>query len=132
MKTKLTTILSAAIGLFALSTTILAHHGGAVYLTQNPKTLKGTVTEFAWSNPHVQIYFDVRDEKGKIVHWACETISPGKLARGSGWTKSSLKPGDEITITLQPAKTGAPVGNLVKIVFADGKELTPTEKPPEY
>ena len=132
MKRKLTIILSAVIGILIVSTTILAHHGGAVYLTQNPVTLKGTVTDFAWANPHVQIYFDAKDEKGKVVHWACETISPGKLARGSGWTKNSLKPGDEITITLQPAKTGAPVGNLTKIVLADGKVLTPSERPPEY
>ena len=114
--------------IFAL---LLAHHGGAVF-EQNPKTLKGMVTEFAWTNPHVQIYLDVKDAKGSVVHWAVETISPGKLARGSGWKKNSLKPGDEITITLQQAKTGAPVGNLRKIVLADGKVLTPTETAPEY
>ena len=110
---------------------VLGHHGGAVYDTARPITLKGTITEFAWTNPHVQIYLDVKTEKG-LVHWAVETISAGKLARGSGWTKNSLKAGDEITITLQPAKTGAPVGNLTKIVLANGKELNPVEAPPEY
>ena len=112
-------------------TLLLAHHGGAVFQAES-KTLKGTVTEFTWANPHVQIYFDVKDEKGNVVHWACETISPGKLVRGSGWKKTSLKAGDQITITLQQAKTGAPVGNLRKIVLADGTTLSPTENAPEY
>ena len=100
----------------------LAHHGNAAYDLANPITLKGTVTEFVWSNPHVQIYFDVKDDKGKVVHWASETVSPGLLAR-AGWTKTELKPGDEITITLGPAKNGAPIGYALKIVLANGKEL---------
>lgn len=104
---------------------LLAHHGGLVYDIQNPITLKGKVTDFTWTNPHVQIYFDVADEKGNVVNWACEASTPGRLARESGWTKNSLKPGDEITIALRPAKTGAPVGLLVKIVLADGKVLMP-------
>jgi hypothetical protein len=105
-----------------LSGPAFAHHGNAAYDLENPITLKGTVTEFAWSNPHVQIYFDVKDAKGKVVHWACETVSPGMLSR-LGWTKSELKPGDEITITLGPAKSGAPVGFALKIVLANSKVL---------
>lgn len=108
-----------------------AHHGGAIYDTKNPVTLKGTVTDFEWSNPHVQIYFDVKDDKGAVVHWACETLSPGKLARGSGWTKDSLKAGDQITITLSPAKAGTAVGGLRKIVLSDGRVLVPQELAPE-
>jgi hypothetical protein len=99
-----------------------AHHGNSAYDLDKPISLKGTVTEFAWSNPHVQIYFDVTDDKGKIVHWANETVSPGMLAR-SGWTKDELKPGDRITVTLGPAKNGSPVGYALKIVLANGKEL---------
>ncbi|SRR5579871_1864042 len=100
----------------------LAHHGNAAYDLDKPVTLKGTVTEFAWSNPHVQIYFDVKDGKGKVVHWASETVSPGMLAR-RGWNKGELKPGDKITITVGPAKSGAPIGYALKIVLSDGKEL---------
>jgi hypothetical protein len=70
----------------------------------------------------VQIYFDAKDNKGKLVHWAAETVSPGMLARG-GWSKTELKPGDEITITVGPAKSGAPVGYALKVVLANGKEL---------
>ena len=81
--------------------------------------MKGTVTEFEWANPHVQVYFDVKDDKGTVVHWACESLSPGKLAR-NGWSREALKPGDAITITLLPSRSGAPVGNLVKVVLANG------------
>ena len=108
--------------LLIFSGAALAHHGNAAYDLDNPITLKGTVTEFVWSNPHVQIYFDVKDAKGKVVHWASETVSPGLLSR-SGWSKTELKPGDEITITLGPAKSGAPVGFALKIVLANGKIL---------
>lgn len=111
-----------AVGLLISSGPALAHHGNAAYDLENPITLKGTVTEFAWSNPHVQIYFDVKDDKGKLVHWASETVSPGLLSR-AGWTKTELKPGDEITITLGPAKNGAPVGYALKILLANGTEL---------
>jgi Family of unknown function (DUF6152) len=108
--------------LLALAAPASAHHGNAAYDLANPITLKGAVTEFAWSNPHVQIYFDAKDNKGKLVHWAAETVSPGMLARG-GWSKTELKPGDEITITVGPAKSGAPVGYALKVVLANGKEL---------
>lgn len=131
MKTKLMLTLGVVTGLLMVSRPILAHHGGAVYDAQNPITLKGTVTDFAWANPHVQIFFDVKEEKGNIVHWACEALPPGRLTRGSGWTKNSLKPGDEVTITLSPAKTGAPVGSLRKVVLADGKVLTNTDPAPQ-
>ena len=99
-----------------------AHHGNSAYDESKPITLKGVVTEFDWVNPHAQIYFDVKDEKGHVAHWGCETLSPGKLMR-AGWNKDSVKAGDQITITLVAAKTGAPVGFLQKLVFADGREL---------
>jgi hypothetical protein len=115
-------IVSLASASLMLSVPMIAHHGNAAYDLENPITLKGTVTEFAWSNPHVQIYFDVKDDKGKIVHWASETVSPGMLIR-AGWSKNELSPGDQITITLGPAKNGSLVGYALKIVLANGKEL---------
>jgi len=114
---------SCAISLYAS-----AHHGTAAYDMDHPIALKGRVTEFIWANPHAQIYFDVKDAKGNLVHWSCETLSPGKLVR-SGWSKDSLKAGDQATITVMPAKNGSPVGFLTKLAFADGRELALDEKP---
>ena len=112
----------AAAALFMISSPLRAHHGNAAYDTDNPITIKGTVTEFAWTNPHVQIYLDVKDDKGKVVHWSVETYSPGKLVR-AGWTKDAVKAGDLVTIVLIPAKSSAPVGFLHKLVLPSGKEL---------
>src|ERR1700681_3466470 len=118
MKNGLSIICFVVVGLLAVSVPTFAHHGGAIYDTKNPLTMKATITDFQFVNPHVQIYFDAKDDKGNVVHWACETISPGKLVRGSGWSREVLKPGDQVTITLNPAKAGTPVGNLKKVVFA--------------
>jgi hypothetical protein len=122
MKSHRLNFLIAAAALFMISNPVWAHHGNAAYDTDHPITIKGTVTEFAWTNPHVQIYLDVKDDKGKIVHWSVETFSPGKLVR-AGWTKDDVKAGDAVTIVLIPAKSGAPVGFLHKLVLPDGKEL---------
>jgi hypothetical protein len=99
-----------------------AHHGNAAYDDKNPITIKGTVTEFDWVNPHAQIYLDVKDDKGSVVRWSVETYSPGKLVR-AGWTKDIVKVGDQVSINLIPAKNGAPVGFLHKLVLPSGKEL---------
>ena len=115
--------LVAAAVLLLVGIPFWAHHGNASYDNDNPITIKGTVTEYAWTNPHVQIYLDVKDDKGKLVHWSVETYSPGKLVR-AGWTKDSVKAGDVVSVTLIPAKSGAPVGFLHKLVLPDGKELT--------
>ena len=117
--------------ILAIGTPLYAHHGtGTAYDSTKVLTFKGTVTEFAWANPHVQIYFDVKDGSGKVAHWAVETVSPGKLIR-SGWTREEVKPGDQVTITLNPSKVGAPIGNLKKLVLPNGKVLT-TDETPHY
>jgi len=107
---------------------VSAHHGNAAYDEKNPITIKGTVTEFAWTNPHCQVYLDVKDEKGNIVHWSVESLSPGKLLR-AGWTRDGVKVGDQLAITLEAAKSGAPVGFLLKLAFADGRTLGISEQP---
>ena len=104
MKSRFIVLIVLFAGLVTMCGPAFAHHGGAVYDTKNPLALKGTITAFDFVNPHVQIYFDVKNDKGEIVHWACETISPGKLVRGSGWSKDVLKPGDQVTVVLAPAK----------------------------
>lgn len=111
-----------AVALLAAPGTMFGHHGNAAYDLAKPITLKATVTEFAWSNPHVQIYFDAKDGNGRIVHWASETVSPGLLSR-AGWSKNDLKPGDQITITVAPSKNGAPVGYALRIILPNRKEM---------
>lgn len=106
-----------------------AHHGNAAYDETKQVTLHGTVTEFDFVNPHVQIYFDAKNSNGSVVHWGCETLSPGKLTR-AGWTRDAVKPGDKVTITLFAAKDGAPVGLLQKLTFDEtGKQLGTQEQP---
>ena len=110
-----------------------AHHGNSAYDETARVPIKGTVTEFVWTNPHSQIYVDVKDKNGSVVHWAIETNSPGILTR-AGWTRRSIKVGDEITVILCPAKNGAPVAYIgsgdpgTKVIFADGRELDFKEK----
>jgi hypothetical protein len=112
--------------LLVLCASMLAHHGNVAYDEQHPITIKGNVTEFVWSNPHCQIYLDVKTDKGDVVAWSVESQSPGILHR-NGWTRDSIKPGDHIAVTLVPAKSGAPVGfsgeKTGKVVFDDGHVL---------
>ena len=116
------------LAILCFAVTATAHHGNSAYDEQARVPIKGTVTEFIWTNPHSQIYLDVKDKDGKIVHWAIETNSPGILSR-AGWTRRSLKAGDEVTIILCPAKNGAPVAYIgsgdpgTKVIFSDGREL---------
>jgi hypothetical protein len=101
-----------------------AHHGTGTYDSTKSVTLSGTVTEFAFTNPHAALYFDVKDAQGKIVNWAIEMNSPGVLSR-AGWTKRTFKAGDQITITVRPAKAGTPVGliNRSQPVIVNGKQV---------
>ena len=125
------TALLLVAGLLTVCSSASAHHGNAAYDPDHPVTIMGSVTEFVWSNPHCQIYLDVKDAKGKIVHWSVESQSPGILRR-NGWTKDSVKPGDQITVTLVAAKNGAPVGfsgeQLGRVVLPDGRVLRMNER----
>jgi len=105
------------------SVPLFAHHGGNLYDTTKAKVMKGTVTKFEWGTPHNQIYYDVKTDKGEVEHWVASTEPAGVMLE-RGWTRRSLKPGDEVTVYIFAAKNGATVGNLQKIVLADGKELT--------
>jgi Family of unknown function (DUF6152) len=115
---------------FVLATSILAfsgltfaHHGSVVsYDMKKIMTLEGTVTEFQWRNPHVYILYDVKDAQGKVVTWGAETHSPIVCENQDGWTKSTLKPGDKITISVYPSKIDTPRGLLAKIVL-NGKVI---------
>ena len=111
------------------SVTLIAHHGANLFDTTKAVVLKGTVTKFEWGTPHNQIFFDVKDDKsGEVKHWVAST-EPAPVMLERGWTRRSLKEGDQVTVYIFAAKNGATVGNLQKIVLADGKELTAAGPP---
>jgi hypothetical protein len=108
---------------FVLASVAFAHHGTANYDTTKSVTVKGPVTDFQFINPHVLIFLDGKDETGKEQKWQGELTSPNRLSR-VGWTKSSLKPGDTITIGGYPTKSGSPEIWIQKVVLASGEELS--------
>jgi uncharacterized protein DUF6152 len=123
MTRKLLEPLGMFVALFLLQGAAFAHHGTSAYSTQ-VITMKGTVTSFEFMNPHTEVRVDVTDASGHRVSWMCEAGSLNFLVR-RGWTKSSMKPGDVITVMGNPLKTGAPNLRLTKVVLPDGKELNP-------
>ena len=122
---KLNLICAAAI---AMAAPLVAHHGtGASYDLSKPITLKGTVTEFRYANPHPQLYFEVTDDKGVVTSWSGEFYpNPAQLIQG-GWGKkrseAALAPGTKITVTLAPARAGTSVGAILKLLNASGDVL---------
>jgi Family of unknown function (DUF6152) len=106
-----------------VSAPVLAHHGETNYDTDKLVTVKATVTNFEFINPHVQIFMDAKNDKGEIEKWTCEARSPAMLVRNGDWDKNTLKPGDVITAIGFQSKNGAKILRLKKIVLADGKEL---------
>ena len=100
----------------------LAHHSNAAFDGDKVVVLKGTVTQWKWSNPHVWIVLSVDDDKGGKAEWAIEGRTPGQLVR-AGWSRSTLKPGDVITVDFSPAKDGTLTGLLTRVRLADGTVL---------
>jgi len=106
----------------------LAHHGTSVsYDLSNPISLTGTVTEFRYTNPHPQLFFDVKDEKGNVVHWSGELYpNPAQLIQ-NGWgrkrSEAALAPGTEIKITVAPARAGGPIGAVMKLTNSKDEVL---------
>jgi hypothetical protein len=107
-----------------VSAPVLAHHGTSAYDTANLTTLKGTVADFQFNNPHVMISVETKDDKGKIEIWICEANSPNVLTR-HGWNRDIIKKGDQITIVGNRPKNGAKTMRLQKVVLANGQELDP-------
>jgi hypothetical protein len=97
-----------------------AHHSVAGYDTQKVITVRGVIKEFNWRNPHVYVVWDAKDENGKVVEWAGELSSPTTMIQ-QGMNRNSLKPGDEVLISLHPSRTSNPLGVIQKIAMADGK-----------
>ena len=113
-------ILVSAMSLVSLP--LVAHHGNAVYDDTKTITLKGTVTQWAWSNPHCILHLDVTDDSGQVVPWIVETENPTSMFN-IGWTKTSMKPGDQVTVTAMQVKNGKPIGRIVDVLLPSGQKL---------
>ncbi len=100
----------------------IAHHSAFAFDTERTIVVEGTVTEWFWANPHCLLKFDVTTDNGEVVQWVTETQAPANMI-DAGWRKNDLKPGDEVTVTVQPARNGNPVGRIVRVEFADGRIL---------
>ena len=115
-------------GLAASGVTASAHHSFAPFDLTMERTITGTVSRFEWTNPHSWIWVDVPNEKGGADSWAVEGMSPNYLAR-RGWSKSTLKPGDKVTIQVRPLRSGEKGGMFVRATLADGRVLTQSGQP---
>jgi Family of unknown function (DUF6152) len=109
-----------------VSVPLAAHHGNAAFDNNKLLTVKGAVTEWVWANPHCFLKFDAKDASDNVIHWVAELNNPPEMVR-NGWSKQSLKPGDEITVFLIQAKNGNPVGRVQKVVLPDGQVLVAME-----
>jgi hypothetical protein len=122
MKMKLA-IFAAAMGLLIAVAPVMAHHSfAAEYDAKQPVEIKGKVTQVDWTNPHARFYVDVTDASGKVTSWNFELASPNVLKR-NGWTRTSLKIGDEITVQGSRAKDGANMANAKTVVLSDGRKV---------
>jgi ferric-dicitrate binding protein FerR (iron transport regulator) len=111
----------------AICAPVFAHHGGAAYDMSKPIILKGAVvTQFLWINPHPLIKADYKDEKGEVQHWTMEMGST-PASELIGWTRTTLKPGDVVTLYVWQAKTHLTVGRFNKVVLADGSTMRDTQ-----
>ena len=99
------------VGLLAFSIPLFAHHGNASYDSTKTVTVKGTVTEYIWANPHVFLKVDAKDKSGNTLHWIIEAQNPLSQTE-VGWTKNTFKPGDEVIVEIIPAKNRQPIGRF--------------------
>jgi Family of unknown function (DUF6152) len=122
VKAKFCTLFVLATLFSITSGSLSAHHGNAAFDAGKKVTLKGTVTEWVWANPHCWLKFDVKDDKSNVVHWVAETNNaPDMIERG--WSMHSFKTGDDVTVTVEPVKNGNPVGRVLSVVLPNGQTL---------
>jgi hypothetical protein len=120
MKSLYIATLTAA--LVALSPPAWVHHSGAMFDRSKETKISGTVVEFQWTNPHASFKVDVLGSDGKTLTWSIEMNGPNNLIR-AGWKRTTIKPGDKVTVTVNPLRDGRPGGWYQGIVLADGKTL---------
>lgn len=116
-------VLGAAAWLLAVWAPATAHHGAATFDTGKKLVLEGVVTEWVWANPHCFLKFDVKDADGTVRNWTVETSNPPDMVN-RGWSRRTFSPGDRVTATVEPVKSGNPVGRLLEVTLADGRVLS--------
>lgn len=117
--TLLAAVLAPAVFFLAWTSPVLAHHGNAAWSTTEI-TIKGTLVDYVWRNPHVLLVWTTKDDSGKDVQWTGEVGSPESMMADDGWTRGTFKPGDELLLIVRPAKSGAPNGIIDQIKRPDG------------
>lgn len=122
MKTKFLTAFILVLVILTFSRPLAAHHGNAVYDDTKTIILKGTVTQWVWANPHCILHLDVSDDSGQVVSWIVETENPTSMFN-IGWSKTSFKPGDQVTVTALQVKNGKPIGRIVDALLPSGQKL---------
>lgn len=123
MKTKLAIVAVVVGALAAVAVPVMAHHSfGAEFDSEQTFEYSGIVTKIEWLNPHVYFYMDVTTESGEIANWAMEMGSPNGLMR-RGWTRNSLRIGDEVSTSGSKARDGSAKGNARTVTLASGRQL---------
>jgi hypothetical protein len=121
-------LIFSTIALPVMCAMLSAHHSTVAY-SEKPLVLKNaTIAKILWASPHIVLTFNVKETSGTVSAWSVETGSPGSVAR-VGWNRNSVKADDKVTIELYPARNGAHVGRLKKVIFPDGRELLDTQNP---
>lgn len=124
MKNWVSALFAGFAALLMISVPAIAHHGASPYDTSKLTTMKGTVSDFQFINPHVEISVDVTNDKGKIETWIGEANSPNVLSR-HGWDRNIIKKGDQITVIGNQGKNGSKTLRLQKVILSNGQELDP-------
>jgi hypothetical protein len=124
VRTKLGTIALLVVGFMAACLPLLAHHGNAAYDTAKTVTVKGTVTDYIWANPHVFLKVDAKDESGNTSHWVIEGQNAVTQA-SAGWTNATFKAGDQVIVDVTPAKNGRPIGRFKGHIEINGQVFKP-------
>ena len=121
MKNGLVIAFILAVSGFVISRPLFAHHSSAAYEMEHPVNMKGVVTNMEWTNPHVFIFLDVKDDNGSAEEWRVEGNSPNMLVR-TGWKREMIKAGDQILVNGAPAKNGSKVMRLVTLTLENGQK----------
>lgn len=119
------------VGALAIASPVFAHHSYAAFDITKQAEVKATVKSFLWTNPHSLLIVSATNADGTTTEYHIEMNGPGYLVR-NGWKRDSLKEGDKVTVTMHPLRDGSPGGDLVKVVFPDGRTLATNALPPGF